>query len=92
MITTAPRRTEWLNARERQRPLRRRTGNGTCPLVSRSLDAVDLVIRQTLGEVPMKRFTYAALLVVFATATASAQAPQQAPQSAPRQSGPAATS
>src|ERR1700704_577387 len=43
-----------------------------------------------LGEVPMKRFTYAALLVVFATATASAQAPQQAPQSAPRQSGPAA--
>ena len=28
----------------------------------------------------MKRFTYAALLVVFATATASAQAPQQAPQ------------
>jgi len=38
----------------------------------------------------MKRFTYAALLVVFATATASAQAPQQAPQSAPRQSGPAA--
>src|SRR3954466_10916200 len=32
------------------------------------------------GEIPMKRFTYAALLVVFATATASAQAPQQAPQ------------
>ena len=28
----------------------------------------------------MKRFTYAALLVVFAIATASAQAPQQAPQ------------
>jgi sporulation protein YlmC with PRC-barrel domain len=32
------------------------------------------------GEIPMKRFTYAALLVVFATATAGAQAPQQAPQ------------
>src|SRR3979411_1033187 len=33
-----------------------------------------------LGEIPMKRFTYAALLVVLATATASAQAPQQATQ------------
>src|SRR3954447_26299677 len=32
------------------------------------------------GEIPMKRFIYAALLVVFATATAGAQAPQQAPQ------------
>jgi len=38
----------------------------------------------------MRRFTYAALLVLFATATASAQAPQPAPQTTPRQSGPAA--
>jgi sporulation protein YlmC with PRC-barrel domain len=61
-------------------PVKKAPGNGTCPLVSRSLDANDFVIRQTLRRDPHEKIHLCGAPGRVRNRNSRRTSPQQAPQ------------